>query len=43
VTAVRGLRVEREDFLDVLEDHQDLARDTLAMLAQGLIRRVHDV
>jgi hypothetical protein len=42
VTAVRGIRVEREDFLDVLEDHQDLARDMLAMLAMGLIEGVQD-
>jgi CRP-like cAMP-binding protein len=40
VTEVRALSIEGEDLLDVLEDHQDLARDCVALLAGTLIRRL---
>ena len=36
-TAARLLRIDREDLLDVLEDHHDFARDCLAGLAAALI------
>lgn len=40
VTPVRALSIDGEDLLDVLEDHQDMARDWVALLAATLIRRL---
>jgi CRP-like cAMP-binding protein len=40
VTRLHALRIDREELLDMFEDHQDLARYAMSMLAQSLIRRV---